>query len=162
MKENFEKAVEFILHWETGFGKTIYTKNINDPGGETKWGICKKYYPKLDIRNLTKEQAIQIYKSKYWDMMDCDSLPNHIDVVIFDIAVNPGISVAKKSLARLKDFAKLLVPDTKLASLFLIIEALDYYDDITNFNRFGRGWTKRKISLAKYIISDYTFLVYDD
>lgn len=162
MKENFSKAIDFTLNWETGFGKMIYSNNPKDPGGETKWGISKKSFPELDIRNLTREQAEKIYKSRYWDHLDCDNLPNYIDVVVFDIAVNQGPSVARKSLARLKDFAKYIVPDGKLGALFLIIESIDYYDDLSIFVNFGRGWIKRRVSLAKYIFADYEFMVYDD
>ncbi len=37
-----------------------------DPGGETNMGISKRQYPNLDIKNLTQEQAIEIYKEGYW------------------------------------------------------------------------------------------------
>lgn len=162
MKENFNKAIHFTLNWETGFGKTIYTNNPQDPGGETKWGISKKAFPELDIKNLTKDQAVQIYKSKYWNMIDADTLPNYLDIVSFDIAVVQGPKVALKCLDRLKDFARYIIPNEKMGALFLIIEAIDRLDDLTLFNTFGKGWTKRRISLAKYILSDCSFLVYDD
>jgi len=162
MKGNFDKAVEFTLNWETGFGKTIYSNNPKDPGGETKWGISKKAFPNLDIKNLTKDKAIEIYKSNYWNAMDCDNLPQYIDIVAFDIAVNQGLVVARKALAKLKEYAKYIVPDGKLGALFLIIESIDIYDDLSNFNTFGRGWVRRRVSLAKYIFSDFNLMIYDD
>ena len=29
----------------------------SDPGGETNWGISKREYPDLDIKNLTRDEA---------------------------------------------------------------------------------------------------------
>lgn len=162
MKDNFNKAIVFTLNWETGFGKSIYSNNQKDPGGETKWGISKRAFPNLNIKNLTKNKAIEIYKSRYWDAMDCDNLPHYIDVVAFDIAVNQGLVVARKALAKLKEYAKYIAPDVKLGALFLIIESIDIYDDLSAFNTFGKGWVRRRVSLAKYIFSDFNIMLYDD
>lgn len=38
-----------------------YVNDPDDPGGETKYGISKRSYPTLDIKNLTVEQASDIY-----------------------------------------------------------------------------------------------------
>ncbi len=162
MKKNFSKAIEFALNWETGFGKIPYSNNHKDPGGETKWGISKRAFPYLDIKNLTKQQAIDIYKTKYWDEMDCDNLPDYIDVVAFDIAVNQGPGIAKRILSKLKDYSKYIAPNEKLGALFCIVESLDIYDDLGTFNTFGRGWCRRRVSMAKYIISDFSIMTYDD
>lgn len=162
MKENFQHAIDFTLSWETGFGKTPYSNDPRDPGGETKWGISKRAFPELDIKNLTKDEAIKIYRTEYWNAIDGDNLPKYIDVAAFDIVVNQGIGTAKKVLSKLKNYAKYIAPDGKLGALFLIIESLDIYDDLRTFNTFGRGWVRRRVSLAKYIFSDFSILVYDD
>lgn len=69
MSENFEKAVAFVLRHEGG-----YTNDNRDPGGETKFGISKRAYPSLDIKNLTEEQAKVIYRRDYWDRAGCGDL----------------------------------------------------------------------------------------
>ena len=49
--------IEKVLKHEGGY--------VNDPtdlGGETNFGITKRFYPDVDIKNLTKEQAVEIYK----------------------------------------------------------------------------------------------------
>lgn len=66
-KESVE-AIEFLIgELEGGFDKV--TEDPHDVGGLTKGGIAQRYYPDLDIRNLTKEQIIEIayndYYSKY-------------------------------------------------------------------------------------------------
>ena len=57
----FDYALDFVLREEGG-----YTNNPNDPGGETNYGICKRNYPNLDIKGLTRAQAIAIYRRDYW------------------------------------------------------------------------------------------------
>ena len=54
---NFDSAFTIILGSEGG-----YVNDPRDSGGETKYGIAKKFYPNLDIKNLTVEQAKAIYK----------------------------------------------------------------------------------------------------
>ena len=55
--KNFNEIIEKVLEHEGGY--------VNDPtdlGGETKYGITKRFYPNVDIKNLTIEQAKEIYK----------------------------------------------------------------------------------------------------
>lgn len=86
MRENFDKALSFTLLHEGG-----YSFDPNDPGGETNFGISKRYHPKVDIKNLTKDQAANIYLQEYWIPMKCDDLASPLDIVVFDSAVNPGM-----------------------------------------------------------------------
>jgi lysozyme family protein len=66
----FEIALEKLLKLEGG-----YSNNPLDPGGETNFGISKRFHPDLDIKNLTPEQAGQIYLTSYW-------LPIHGDEIL--------------------------------------------------------------------------------
>jgi len=87
----FGKAIGTVLEHEGG-----YTFDPNDPGGETKWGISRKAYPSLDIKNLTLEQAKAIYKRDYWiygRIQDQD-----VATKIFDMAVNLGPPAAHRLL----------------------------------------------------------------
>ena len=95
MQSNWEKSVEFVIEQE---GE--YTNDSNDPGGETKWGISKKSYPTLDIKNLTQDQAKAIYESDYWNLVNGDELPNGLDLAVFDMAVNQGVGTAIKLLQK--------------------------------------------------------------
>ena len=56
----------------------------------TKYGICAMSYPKLDIKNLTEQQAKEIYHRDYWLKYKCDKLPDALSVAVFDYAVNSG------------------------------------------------------------------------
>jgi len=82
-------ALRFVLEKEGG-----YVNDPDDPGGETKWGIAKRFHPDEDIKNLTPERAAEIYFDEYWVPAGCDVLPNPLCIVVFDTAVNMGVSQA--------------------------------------------------------------------
>ena len=80
---DFLEAVQHVLANEGG-----YVNNPADPGGETNFGISKRSYPALDIRDLTREQAIEIYRSDYWQFSGLQS--QRVATKVFDLAVNMG------------------------------------------------------------------------
>ena len=57
----FKDAVKIILKHEGG-----YVNDPVDPGGETNMGISKRAYPYLNIKELTKKDAEDIYFKDYW------------------------------------------------------------------------------------------------
>lgn len=145
----FEKAVELVLKHEAG-----YVNNPKDPGGETNFGIAKRSYPNVDIKNLTRDQAKAIYKRDFWDAIQCDKLPAVVAVQVFDAAVNSGSVNAVRWLQRALginadgvlgsktiDSANGMNPD-KLVRLFLA-ERLEFYCKLTTFSEFGKGWVRR-------------------
>jgi len=86
MTTNFLRAFKEIISIEGG-----YTNNIHDRGGETKYGISKRAYPNLDIKNLTLDKAKQIYYNDYWFDIKLDYIDNYnIQLELFDTAVNMG------------------------------------------------------------------------
>ena len=95
MKTTFDEIIEQVLEHEGGY--------VNDPkdlGGETKYGITKRFYPDVDIKNLTIEQAKQIYKQDYWDKNRVNELPKQLKHIFFDMCVNMGRGTAVKILQR--------------------------------------------------------------
>ena len=76
-----------------------YVNSPNDPGGETKYGISKRSYPHLDIRNLTLAQAYDIYWVDFWCQLGCDAIPVlGLDRFLFDFGVNSGVPTAARKL----------------------------------------------------------------
>ena len=153
MTHLFHKCIKVILDHEGGY--------IDDPydlGGETKYGIAKAFFPHLDIKNLTIDQAKQIYWNKYWLPMKLDSIDDElIALQLFDMGVNAGIRTAIRLAQRI---AKVNVDGdlgTKSATAINSYigdfvskyqEArIMYYVDITinrNTNlRFLKGWIRR-------------------
>lgn len=144
---NFDKAFEIIIGHEGG-----YVNDHRDPGGETKYGISKRAYPAVDIYNLTLDHAKLIYKRDYWDAVDAESIPGVARLMVFDCAVNCGVTTAKKLLQRAvgtKDDG-IIGPKTRAAiSATPDIEQrfagfwLQYYTDLKGFNTYGKGWVRR-------------------
>ena len=93
--KKFDEIIEKVLEHEGGY--------VNDPtdlGGETKYGITKRFYPDIDIKNLTKEQAKEIYKRDYWDKNRVESLPENLRYIFFDMCINQGRRTAVRVLQR--------------------------------------------------------------
>ena len=93
--KSFKEIIKKVLEHEGGY--------VNDPkdlGGETKYGITKRFYPDVDIKNLTIEQATEIYKKDYWDKNKVESLPQNLWHIYFDMCVNMGKRTAVKVLQR--------------------------------------------------------------
>ena len=92
--ELFTKCVTVVLRNEGG-----YVNNPADPGGETNMGIAKKFYPDEDIKNMTKDRAIEIYYKDYWSPMHLEKLHGEDLILhIFDHGVNCGIRTSIKLL----------------------------------------------------------------
>lgn len=93
------------MNFDTSFGELIgneggYTNNPSDPGGETNFGISKRSYPGVDIKNLTLEQAKAIYRRDFWAEAGGEVLPEAIKFDVFDAAVNNGVRQAIKTLQK--------------------------------------------------------------
>ena len=91
----FNEIIEKVLEHEGG-----YVNDPNDRGGETNFGITKKFYPDVDIKNLTKEQAKHIYHTDYWRRGKCDEIPSRLRHIYFDMLVNFGKRGAVKVLQK--------------------------------------------------------------
>jgi lysozyme family protein len=93
----FNRCIAVVLNNEGG-----YVDHPHDPGGETKMGIAKKFYPNLDIKNLTRNQATEIYFRDYWSKMNLTGIRDEILVLhLFDMGVNAGIRTAIKMIQRI-------------------------------------------------------------
>jgi lysozyme family protein len=93
----FNRCIDVVLKNEGG-----YSNHPSDPGGETNFGIAKKFYPDLDIKNLTVNQAKNIYFRDYWSKMNLIDINNEeLILQIFDMGINAGIRTAIKIAQRM-------------------------------------------------------------
>ncbi len=157
---DFSTAAARTLGSEAG-----YVNDPKDPGGETKWGISKRSYPTLDIKNLTQADALLIYKRDFWDTVHADELYDGVAYQAFDFAINSGIRQAIKSLQ-----AALGVPAdgywgpvTRAAALALpeavqimryVAERVDFMRNLSTFSYFGKGWMARMAANLRYGAKD--------
>jgi lysozyme family protein len=90
----FETAVEVVLKHEGG-----YVNDPHDPGGETNFGISKRVYASVDIKNLTKQDAANIYKRDYWSYGRFGEIHDQaVATKAFDMAVLCGIQTSVRCL----------------------------------------------------------------
>ncbi len=95
MNSTFAQIIPMILKREGG-----YVNDPSDMGGETRYGISKRSYPDMDIRNLTVQQATEIYRKDYWVPSRAERLPEEIREDYFDAVVNHGQGNAVKILQK--------------------------------------------------------------
>lgn len=92
--KSFNDYLKVILKHEGG-----YINDSRDLGGETKYGISKRAFPGLNIKELTVEDASAIYYHNYWIKLNLTNIKNEeLKLHIFDMAVNAGIKPTIKLL----------------------------------------------------------------
>lgn len=72
-------------------GGDTLTNRVGDKGGLTRWGISKRAHPEVDVATLTRDDAVDIYRSKYFDAARIADLPLMLAKMAFDGAVNHGV-----------------------------------------------------------------------
>ena len=136
MSDNFERCFVFVLRHEGG-----YVNDPRDPGGETKYGISKRAYPLLNIKNLSIEDAKMIYRKDYWDRAGCGALEWPMCLVHFDSCVNLGLSRATTLKGKAFNWTDYL---------FLRME---HYSNLAGSRlaaqAYLRGWVNRVLDLWK-------------
>lgn len=91
---DFEIAFKELMRHEGD-----YSNDVDDNGGETRFGISKRSYPNVDIRNLTLEKAKEIYRQAYWQKNHYGDIKDQrIATAVFLLAVNSGSVTANKML----------------------------------------------------------------
>ena len=115
---HFNKAIITTLEHEGGF-----SNDPVDPGGATNWGMSIRYLKGRgdsdgdgwldgdldhdgdididDIKNMTTEQAIALYKSGFWDKYNYETIHDYtVAARVFDMTVNMGAIQTGKIVQR--------------------------------------------------------------
>lgn len=94
---DFSTAVDFVIREEIGaFPNGGLHTDPNDPGGTTKWGISQRDHPDVDVADLSRDDAVGIYYTDYWQASGADRLPMPLAQVVLDTAANQGVTAAKQ------------------------------------------------------------------
>ena len=145
--EAFNKAIPFVMRWEGG-----YVNHPSDPGGETNFGISKRAFPLLNIKELTEKDAHGIYYFNYWRPLNLDDLPFDLACSMFDAAVNCGVQRVRRWYSELGG----LVREGKenLSADEFNDRRQAYYDLLTmqdRFQPFKNGWNNRLRALREFV-----------
>ena len=157
MKSNFDLALTQLLKHEGG-----YIHHKLDPGGMTNLGVTRAVWESYvgressekEMRALTPAQVAPLYKRKYWDAINGDSLPSGLDICVFDCSVNSGVGRAAKMLQGVLGLAQDGSIGPKTLAACKTHDAKDLIDkfcaarqkfleSLPTFSTFGKGWTTR-------------------
>ena len=109
MKENWERSFELMLGSEGGFNDDPRDNGNKLPDGRpgsTMLGVTQYNWEAWSGHQVTHEQMKKLkpedvkpfYKKKFWDACRCNDLPEGIDYLVFDFAVNAGVGRSAKTL----------------------------------------------------------------
>jgi lysozyme family protein len=168
MKSNFEKSLKLVLKHEGG-----YVNHRADPGGPTNLGVTLATAKRLgvdvdgdgdtdidDIKKLKPVHAALVYRNSYWNSVRGDDLPFGVDYVVFDFAVNSGVSRASKFLQRAaKVKADGVIGPVTLDAVYSLDSAKliavicnarrTWLRGLSTWPTFGKGWERRVAGVKK-------------
>jgi lysozyme family protein len=171
METNFNLALDHVLDAEQGFQDDPRDRGNRLPDGRvgcTNLGVTQATWESYvghpvsreDMKKLDAERVARLYKHKYWDAVYGDLLPDGIDYLVFDFAVNAGPGRAVKLLQDVVGVTtdgaigpKTLTAIKKTPIKTLIIEYTqakeDYYKSCKEFPIYGKGWLIRTAEAKK-------------
>lgn len=158
MRASFDKIFAAILKSEGGF--------VNDPrdgGGATNRGVTQAVYDdwriknglaKQTVKNIAMIEVVAIFKAGYWNPCRADDLPAGVDYAVVDFAYNSGVVRANRYLQQAVGVQVDGLPGPMTLKAVKAADARELIDRIcddrlafmkrlSNFDRFGRGWTRR-------------------
>lgn len=167
---NFEDAVKLVGISEGKYSSDPKDRGNYTPDGEfkgSKYGISSLSYPNLDIKNLSWDQAKQIYLTDFWNKYKISQLKPDLRLFLFDSIINHGPTGGIKLLQRAAKITQdgIIGPATIKISYnvtpwdFAQVRS-DYYVEITQ-NGFNdnndstqlKGWLRRNLRVLKESIA---------
>ena len=153
----FKNAVQIVLGLEGGFSE--YNPSTKDP--RTNKGITQPEFDEFrrknnlqskDVKDITTDEAIEIYKQEYWDKIQGDKLDARnpkLAIVIFDSAVNNGIGGANGIIKSIVNTNGNRFDDKMIEDIIAADKSNDLYSNIIN-----KRYQKYKDIIAKNPVMD--------
>ncbi len=140
--KNFEQAFKWLL-----IDEGDYSNDPDDNGGPTNFGITLIDYRKYinskgvanDVKRMSIDDAKRIYKTKYWDALNCDGLPSGVDYTAFDYGVHSGLGRPRKALDKFKNLSGVKLINAINDERMTFLRAIG----VGHNAKFLKGWTNR-------------------
>lgn len=165
MRANYAKAMRIELKYEGG-----KDDDPIDPGGRTNQGVIQREFsaflkkngqPNRDVFTMTDTERDQIYYLNYGQKIHFDELPDGVDLIMLDGAINSGPAQSVKwaqralgltadgvlgtvTLERIQDH-----PDKDILIGQILDRRMAFLRSLKTFYHFGGGWTARVSSLRR-------------
>lgn len=157
--DRYSDALARVLVHEGG-----YVNDPRDPGGATNRGVTQRTYdgyrkrkalPARPVRQITSDEVGEIYRRSYWNAVRGDELPEGVDYVLFDGAVNSGPLQSIKWLQRALGVkvdglmseatvaAAEAFPDHDALIAAILDRRMAFLRALKPWRAFGKGWTRR-------------------
>lgn len=159
----FSRCLKRVLVHEGG-----KVDDPEDPGGRTAYGITQRVYDawrdskkqaRRDVWEIAQTEVGDIYRRRYWSVIGGDRLPDGLDYVVFDGAVNSGTAQSVKWLQRslgarytgkidgqmglMTLDAIAAFPDHDQLVGLICARRLAFMQALRTWPRFRRGWQRR-------------------
>jgi len=157
MNTNFDACLAHLLKHEGGF-----VNHPSDPGGATNLGVTQEVWEdwidrtvsEENMKALTPAKVAPLYREMYWDRIKGDKLPSGVDYLVFDAAVNSGVSRAAKwlqtTVGAVADGAigEQTLKQVLLTNPLMLIDKysanrLSFLQRLSTWPTFGKGWERR-------------------
>jgi lysozyme family protein len=149
-------------------GKT-YEKS--DKGGKTNFGITQRTFntwrdsinkPRTDVFKISQEEAKEIYKKNYWNLIKGSQLPHDIAQAIMSMALTDGPQDAIRHTQKILGipptgtmgpitmksiWSAAKQKGTKKLTNYIVDKQIQRYQADEQAKTYGRGWTNRAESL---------------
>jgi lysozyme family protein len=156
MKENFTACLTKLLDPSREGG---YSNHKDDPGGRTNLGVTQAVWEEWigrpsnekEMRSLTPEMVAPLYRRKYWDKIQGDSLPDGVDHTgpgraakflqeLVGVKADGAIGPMTLTAVGKKDPKELITAYNAKRQAFL--------ESLPTFATFGKGWSTRVAGVA--------------
>lgn len=171
----FQKFHAFIKRWEGGF-----VNHPADKGGATNMGITIGTLADWrgtdvtveDVRKLTRAEADEIFRTRYYAMCRCGEMPERMAIVVYNCAVlsgpktsikfvqeafnDLGLTVDGKGLENDGVLGRLTMGAVKQTDAGILADAFmdrqeKYLRGLDTFSVFGAGWLNRMAALREFV-----------
>ena len=164
MSLTFQQIFDRLIGHEGG-----YVNDLQDPGGETNWGVTKRTAQANgytgNMKTMTRQQAYEIYRRAFWVRYNCEQMPDAVAYQFFDAAVNHGFGNASRMLQRavgvlddgiIGKYSLEAINRNPISDTLMVLngERLNFYTRLKNFDRFGKGWVNRVAQNLRYGAQD--------
>lgn len=164
MSLTFQQIFDRLIGHEGG-----YVNDLQDPGGETNWGVTKRTAMANgytgNMKTMTRQQAYEIYRRAFWLRYNCEQMPDAVAYQFFDAAVNHGFGNASRMLQRavgvlddgiIGKYSIEAINRNPISDTLMVLngERLNFYTRLKNFDRYGKGWVNRVAQNLRYGAQD--------
>jgi len=144
MENNFDRAVDWLIDWETAGGKKM---RVLDKDGRTLCGVCAKFFPEWVNTWWNKPDAEivaaakKFYFDNFWVPTGCEVAAEKFDVFSFDCSVNQGVALGKQ----------IAICNSGWAAFALRVEAYVTAEEKRKNNELP-GWLNRIVAVWRELL----------